>query len=348
MHLQIRDPLGQGISSIHISPFTTGIASMASSLLSSLERDGFVVIPSILSPEELSLLRNASSDTISLARSGKWPHVRTLPKQFPPWGPNPFASTSPSPNDTSDTSLNGNPKASAPGIWGIQHLLSPSLPSSPTFTKSYFSPAVLGTAKDLLSTPSTPCTDADLVLELFNLLIRPDADFQLRWHRDDIPFTCTLDDETARLARPAWHAQWNLALYDDASLVVVPGSHARARTAAESAVLAVDLYGVLPGQQTVELKAGDAVFYNNNIIHRGTYDSGVERMTLHGSVGHVRGSDSRARNVLQHGVGAWVEKCDFSCLGDVGGEERERAEGMRRRLVEMGRGKGEVGFSLDG
>jgi hypothetical protein len=321
---------------------------MASSLLTSIERDGFVVIPSILSPEELSLLRNASSETVSLARSGKWPHVRTLPKQFPPWGPNPFSNTSLSSNDASKTSLNGSPKASSPGIWGIEHLLSPSLPASPTFTKSYFSPTILSTAKDLLSTPSSPCTDADLVMELFNLLIRPDHDFQLRWHRDDIPFTCTLEEEAARLADPAWHAQWNLALYDDASLVVVPGSHARARTEPESAVLAADLYGLLPGQQTVKLKAGDAVFYNNNIIHRGSYESGVERMTLHGSVGHVRGSESRARNVLQHGVGDWVERCDFSCLGDVGGKERERAEGMRTRLVAMGRGKSEVGFSLDG
>ena len=71
-------------------------------------------------------------------------------------------------------------------------------------------------------------------------------------------------------------------------------------------------------------------------------------MTLHGSVGHVKASRERARNVLQHGVGEWVDRCDFSVLGD--GKDREVAEGMRARLVEMGRenqGR-DVGYSLEG
>jgi len=201
----------------------------------------------------------------------------------------------------------------------------------------------LDAVKDLLQ-----CTDADLVMELFNLLIRPDVDFALRWHRDDIPSSASAEEERARLAEPAWHAQWNLALYDDESLVVVPGSHARARTEAERVV---GEYAEMPGEVRVRLKAGDVVFYDNNILHRGVYDAGKERATLHGSVGHVLGSEVRARNVLQHGVGSWVGECDFSCLGE--GKERERAEGMRRRLVEMGRGRGgggeeEVGYSLEG
>jgi hypothetical protein len=143
-------------------------------------------------------------------------------------------------------------------------------------------------------------------MELFNLLIRPDHDFELRWHRDDIPSTATAEEEVARLAEPAWHAQWNLALYDDSSLIVIPGSHLRPRTQPERS--AEPFEKNMPGQLQVELKAGDAVFYNNNILHRGVYDSNKERMTLHGSVGHVNGGVSRARNVLQHGVGEWVER----------------------------------------
>lgn len=286
--------------------------------LESLERDGFVVISSILAPSELTTLRDACQATTTLARAGKWPNVRTLPKQFPPWivpaGSNPAVD----------------------GIWGVQGLMNPALPAHDMFIANYFSSAVMGIAKELLS-----CTDDDLVMELFNLLVRPDRDFELRWHRDDISTDATAEEEVERLSKPAWHAQWNLCLYDDASLIAVPGSHLRARTDEERNA---DLFEPnMPGQVIVKLKAGDAVFYNNNILHRGAYDSKVERMTLHGSVGHVKGSNLRARNVLQHGVRDFINEITFNHLGD---NERIRAEGMRKRLVELGMQAGDVGFSL--
>ena len=187
------------------------------------------------------------------------------------------------------------------------------------------------------------CEDDDLVMELFNLLVRPDRDFELRWHRDDIPSSATAEEELSRLREPAWHAQWNLALHDDSSLIVIPGSHNRSRTQVERDA---DPYEKdLPGEVKVHMKAGDVVFYDNNILHRGVYDEKKERMTLHGSVGHVKGGTGRARNVLQHGVGDWVGNVDFGFLEE---EERTRAEGMRRRLVGLAEGSGEVGFSLDG
>lgn len=288
--------------------------------LESLNRDGFVLIPSLLTSSQISTLRAASKETIDLARSGKWPSVRTLPKQFPPWTIQPGA----------------NPAAD--GIWGVQFMMHPSLPDSQIFIKNYFSNEIIDVVKELLQ-----CGDDELVLELFNLLIRPDGDFELRWHRDDIPATASAEEEIERLREPAWHAQWNLALYDDESLIVVPGSHVRARTQVERNA---DPYEKgLPGEIKVRMKAGDVVFYNNNILHRGAYLSDVERMTLHGSMGHVGGSRLRARNVLQHGIGEWVAKIDLSGLE---GEERKRAEGMRERLVKLGTDSGEVGYSLEG
>lgn len=289
--------------------------------LDSLNRDGFVLIPSILNAAQIETLRNASAETIELARAGKWPSVRTLPKQFPPWNIAPGA----------------NPAAD--GIWGVQFMMHPDLPHSLTFIKNYFSNEVIDIVKELLQ-----CEDDELVLELFNLLIRPDRDFELKWHRDDIPPTATAEEEIERLREPAWHAQWNLALYDDESLIVVPGSHVRARTGVERNA---DPYEKgLPGEIKVRMKAGDVVFYNNNILHRGAYLSTVERMTLHGSMGHVGGSKLRARNVLQHGIGKWVDKIDLSGLE---GEERKRAEGMRDRLVKLGTdNSGDVGYSLEG
>lgn len=241
------------------------------------------------------------------------------------------------------------------GIWGVQHLLHPDLPLSAEdrgeFVRVYFGGEVLDVVRGLVGDEEE---EGGMVMELMNMLVGPDGDggegFELAWHRDDVPASATEEEERARLVRDdrGWygHAQWNLALWDDDALVVVPGSHKRVRTAAERA--AGPYQDPLEGQVRVALKAGDVVFYDNNILHRGVYDAGRERMTLHGSVGHVRGSAERARNVLQHGVGEWVDRCDFSALGE--GAQREVAEGMRRRLVELGRqnqGR-DIGYSLEG
>lgn len=286
-----------------------------SSLLDRLNRDGFVVIPSALTPGELSSLREAAQSTTALAREGKWPHVRTLPKQFPPW-----------------------PTPAKEGIWGVQSMMHPDLPAREAFTRFYFSDAAIGPTKELLQ-----CGDDDLVMELCNLLVRPDKDFELRWHRDDIPATASAEEEMERLGQPAFSAQWNLALYDDASLIVVPGSHTRARTETERS--AAPFEKEIPGQLVVQLKAGDVAFYNNNIFHRGVYDARKERMTLHGSVGHVEGAGLRARNVLQHGCKDWIDRCDFGFLDE---KTRDRADKMREKLVRLGQEHEDVGYSLDG
>ncbi|KAK8031028.1 hypothetical protein PG990_000762 [Apiospora arundinis] len=328
------------------SPPSLTPAAPASALREQLHKDGFVIIRQILTPTELEPLRAAAARTTTLARAGNWPHIRTVGKQFPPWP--------------------SKPDPAQGGIWGVQHLLHPDLPDSGVFAQSYFGDAVLDIVKALLSSssPSPPeggreedrgkgrgeCKDDDLVMELYNMLVRPDAPFELRWHRDDVPWSAPAAEELARLgAAEHAHAQWNLALCDgDASLVVVRGSHRRARTDAER--FSEPYQAVVHGedQLTVRLDAGDAVFYDNNIVHRGVYDCRQERLSLHGTVGHRAGSAARARNVLQHGVGDWVDKCDFA--GSLGGDERirKRAEGMRERLVKLGRESGDVGFSLEG
>ena len=284
-------------------------------LKASLERDGFIIVSSNLTHAELETLRIASHNITALARAGKWPHIRTLPRQFPPW--------------PSDPSL---------GIWGVQQLMNPSLPDHALFTKTYFAPTTLATVRELLG---PDCRDEQLVMELFNLLVRPDENFELRWHRDDIPPTATADEELARLGRPAFHAQWNMALYRDASLILIPGSHRRARSQVEREA---GPYDELPGEIRVVLEPGEMAFYDNNILHRGAYDSKVERATLHGSMGHVEGGGLRARNVLQHGR-EWIEGVELGGLETE--KERERAAGMRDRLVKLGERVGETGFSQD-
>ncbi|KAH7478337.1 1,3-beta-glucanosyltransferase gel1 [Fusarium oxysporum f. sp. albedinis] len=288
-----------------------------SQYLQDLNRDGFVVIKSIVSKDKLDALREVSSKATQLAREGQWPYVRTVGKQFPPW----------------DAS-----QAREHGIWGVQHLMNPDLPGHELFTELYFSEAILGIVKQLLQ-----CQDEHLVMELFNMLVRPERDFELRWHRDDIPAEASEDEEMERLGKHAYHAQYNFALWDDDSLIVVPGSHKRARTSTERN--ADPFAKFLPDQLIVKLQPGDIVFYNNNILHRGAYSGSKERMTLHGSVGHVQGSTLRARNVLQHGIGNWVDKCAFESLTE---EDRRRADGMRQRLIQLGSESGQVGYSLQG
>ena len=219
----------------------------------------------------------------------------------------------------------------------------------------YFSEAVLGVVRELLGVkPASKATpegvngtesdpDSGLTMELFNLLVSPTRDFSLRWHRDDITPDVSLAEEERLLAEksPAGaqsHAQYNIALFEDASLIVVPGSHRRVRTEEERTAGPED---ELPGQVAVRLGPGDVVFYDSNILHRGVY-KGVDgrseqgRMTLHGSVGRAGVGGERARQVLQHGVGEWIGRAKFQVQGGNGVE----AEEMRKRLVGMGRGGG--------
>lgn len=332
--------------------------------LQTLQTHGYVHIPSLLVPDDpdpahdLNQLRAITVKATHLARTGAWPHFRTVPKQFPPWPSTP-------------------PPAEEGGIWGVQHLLHPEMPGREGFAGIYFSERMLGVMEELLlpdrqgketsqkGSGNGGDEDEKLVMELFNLLVAPETlDFELRWHRDDIPNTATPEEEKARLLEcgagtgSQSHAQYNLALCADSSLVVVPGSHRRVRTETERAADPYEPY--IPGQVVVDLQPGDAVFYDSNILHRGVYKAkpagGPEsRLTLHGSVGlkqaghgygHGHGDEDekkrvRARAVLQHGVGKWVHRADAAFgLG-------ERPERMRRNLVAMGSGEG-VGYSLQG
>lgn len=244
------------------------------------------------------------------------------------------------------------------------------MPGRGEFAKLYFSEKVLGIVEELLGLKSVSKEEKAeeeeelLVMELFNLLVAPEQkDFELRWHRDDIPSTVTPEEELRLLKSKSpqgrqSHAQYNLALCPDTSLIVIPGSHRRIRTETERNADPYEAY--LPGQLTVKLAPGDAVFYDSNILHRGVYkpkpENGEEtRLTLHGSVGLKESSSTtdrddkaadrakvRATAVLQHSVGMWIDRNDAD-LSHIS----ERAERMRRNLIAMGRGE-DVGYSLEG
>ena len=78
------------------------------------------------------------------------------------------------------------------------------------------------------------------------------------------------------------YVQWNIALYDDDVLWVVPGSHLRLNTEAENRSLSADPRRTVPGGVPVELNAGDAVVYINYLLHWGSNYSPKTRRTIHG------------------------------------------------------------------
>ena len=106
--------------------------------------------------------------------------------------------------------------------------------------------------------------------------------FNMGWHRDvgheprDLPEEAELEF----LRRPRRECRWELALVDDVSLVIVPGSHLRYRTEREWEVMSNNLNESLPGELVVEFKAGHTIFWNGKVIHRSVQVPDTERLTL--------------------------------------------------------------------
>ena len=104
------------------------------------------------------------------------------------------------------------------------------------------------------------------------------------WHRDvhahDMaPLHLLQDDLRENGPR---YVQWNIPLYDDDVLWVVPGSHLRLNTDDENRQLSLNASAPLPGAIPVGLLAGDAVIYVNYILHWGSNYSAKMRRTVVG------------------------------------------------------------------
>jgi ectoine hydroxylase-related dioxygenase (phytanoyl-CoA dioxygenase family) len=89
------------------------------------------------------------------------------------------------------------------------------------------------------------------------------------------------------LSGGARYIQWNMALYDDEVLFVVPGSHVCPNTAEENAQLAREHGGPnrapLPHAVQTHLEAGDAAVYILPLLHWAhDYSSARFRRTIHG------------------------------------------------------------------
>ena len=92
------------------------------------------------------------------------------------------------------------------------------------------------------------------------------------WHRDVHPIDMApmASLQSDFLENGPKYLQWNISLYDDDVLWVVPGSHRRLNTEAENRQLLENPRVPLPGGIPVELKGGDGVVYSNYILHWGS------------------------------------------------------------------------------
>ena len=160
--------------------------------------------------------------------------------------------------------------------WAIRGLFAPEF-DEPIFAEYLMSKPVMAYVESYLG--------KELCLGDVVIFTNPqNADYGFGWHRDfgQNETDGTEEVELEILNRPMTRLQWHLALVDDASLMLVPGSHRRYRTAYERECLHYTPHADIPGQETIELKAGETAFWCGNTIHRGIMKKNVERMTLSG------------------------------------------------------------------
>ena len=148
--------------------------------------------------------------------------------------------------------------------------------------ESWMHENTLGVARQLLSVPEQTGIAGMM------LMCSPQRDHgPAHWHRDVHPIDMApmASLQADFLENGPKYVQWNIPLYDDDVLWVVPGSHRRLNTEAENQQLLKNPRVPLPGGIPVELKGGDGVVYSNYILHWGSNYSTKLRRTIHG--GHT-------------------------------------------------------------
>ena len=144
-------------------------------------------------------------------------------------------------------------------IWGVNNVFHPSIREA-ALVESLGHPQILDVIESLIG--------ARLRYHLCTLLVSPERKpYHINWHRDS-----ARDGEVPReqlIAKLRSSAQLNGALYNDETLFIVPGSHRREITNTERHILQNSPQADMPNQMAVQLKAGDIVFYNSSLLHKG-------------------------------------------------------------------------------
>jgi ectoine hydroxylase-related dioxygenase (phytanoyl-CoA dioxygenase family) len=159
------------------------------------------------------------------------------------------------------------------------HLLTK--PGTEAIHHAFHHPKILAAVEQLIG--------PDLIVNNASILAsNPGVNYSLGWHRDVIQIPeAEIEDRLFSKERFHNSVQINLPLVQEDALEIVPGSHNRPNTPEENQAFGgtkhyAPLDAVMPGAMQVSLKAGQAVLYNNNLIHRGySKESRLPRRTLH-------------------------------------------------------------------
>ena len=184
------------------------------------------------------------------------------------------------------------------------------------------------------------------------LLGAREQDEALRWHRD---FDEGHREFDALLKDPGSSVQFNVPLFDDDALWVVPGTHVRRCNAGERrhrerwdgiapvfqrAVVnssdANELLARMPGAVQVRLSRGDAALYSPQTLHAALYRGGVLRTTLHGAFKDAR--LARSVRALRFGLDADTFTGP-AWDGDVGPFLTAQVAAWRQLREDLGRGE---------
>ena len=135
-----------------------------------------------------------------------------------------------------------------------------------SFVEFWLHDNTLGVSSELLAMPHAAVTE--MMMMCSPVSNRGPA----KWHRDIHPFdTAPLQGYTEDIIENGpRYVQWNIPLYDDNVLWVIPGSHLRYNTNEEQMQLDADAQVPLPGGVQTELNAGDGVVYITPILHWGS------------------------------------------------------------------------------
>ena len=139
-------------------------------------------------------------------------------------------------------------------------------------------PNTQGVSSKLLGLPNAAVTE-------MMLMCNPVRDRgPAAWHRDIHPIdTAPLQGYIGDIIETGpRYVQWNIPLYDDDVLWIVPGSHLRPNTDQENSQLLADPRVPLTNGIQTHLKAGDGVVYITPILHWGSNYSTKIRRTIHG------------------------------------------------------------------
>ena len=218
--------------------------------------DGFIILRQVIPPDQLDQLR---ADIEVLVERQKEIWARERQPDDPPGG-------------AWET-------GAQPRLGHYQNLIDTSTANT---VETWQHKNTLGVSRQLLSVPEQTGIAGMM------LMCSPQSDHgPAAWHRDVHPIDMApLGNLQADLMENGpKYLQWNIPLYDDDVLWVVPGSHCRLNTEAENQQLSEDPRVPLPGGVPVQLKAGDGVVYSNYMLHWGSNYSPELRRTLHG--GHT-------------------------------------------------------------